>query len=76
MGFGGISIPQLLIILVIIVAIFGTRKLRNMGGDLGRAVKDFKDAVQDGEDAQQQLHSSKDNTPTSTTTQQNEEDKA
>lgn len=45
----GISIWQLLIVLVIIMLIFGTKKLRNMGGDLGSAVKGFKDAVKDGE---------------------------
>lgn len=45
----GISIWQLLIVLVIIMLIFGTKKLRNMGGDLGGAVKGFKDAVKDGE---------------------------
>ena len=47
----GISIWQLLIVLVIIMLIFGTKKLRNIGGDLGGAVKGFKDAVKDGEKA-------------------------
>lgn len=47
MGFGGISIWQLLIILVIVVLIFGTKKLRGMGGDLGSAIKSFKKAVKD-----------------------------
>jgi sec-independent protein translocase protein TatA len=47
----GISIWQLLIILVIIMLIFGTKKLRNIGGDLGGAVKGFKDAVKEGEKA-------------------------
>lgn len=42
---GGISIWQLLIILAIIVLLFGTKKLRNIGGDLGSAVKGFKKAV-------------------------------
>ena len=50
MGFGGISVWQLLIILVIVVLIFGTKKLRGMGGDLGSAIKSFKKAVKD-EDA-------------------------
>lgn len=50
MGFGGISIWQLLIILAIIVLIFGTKKLRNVGGDLGSAVKSFKSAVKDGDE--------------------------
>ncbi len=44
---GGISIWQLLIILVIIILLFGTKKLRNMGGDLGSALKSFKKAVSD-----------------------------
>jgi sec-independent protein translocase protein TatA len=47
MGFGGISIWQLLIVLVIVVLIFGTKKLRGMGGDLGSAIKSFKKAVKD-----------------------------
>jgi sec-independent protein translocase protein TatA len=50
MGMGGISIWQLLIILVIIVLLFGTRKLRNLGGDLGSALKNFKDAMRQGEE--------------------------
>lgn len=41
----GISIWQLLIVLVIVVMIFGTKKLRNMGSDLGGAVKGFKKAL-------------------------------
>ena len=49
MGFGGISIWQLLIILAIIVLLFGTKKLRGIGGDLGNAVKGFKKAVSDDE---------------------------
>ncbi len=47
MGFGGISVWQLLIVLVIVVLIFGTKKLRGMGGDLGSAVKSFKKAVKE-----------------------------
>ncbi|WP_227369036.1 Sec-independent protein translocase subunit TatA [Halomonas sp. M20] len=42
---GGISIWQLLIVLGIIILIFGTKKLRNVGGDLGGAVKGFKKAM-------------------------------
>ncbi|UAA38725.1 Sec-independent protein translocase subunit TatA [Paraneptunicella aestuarii] len=42
---GGISIWQLLIIFVIVVLLFGTKKLRTLGGDLGSAVKGFKKAV-------------------------------
>ncbi|MFM2486007.1 Sec-independent protein translocase subunit TatA [Celerinatantimonas yamalensis] len=44
---GGISIWQLLIIAVIVVLLFGTKRLRGMGGDLGQAVKGFKDAMSD-----------------------------
>ena len=47
MGFGGISIWQLLIILVIVLMVFGTKKLRNMGGDLGTAIKGFKKSVKE-----------------------------
>jgi len=47
MGLGGISIWQLLIILVIVALIFGTKKLRGIGGDLGGAVKGFKNALND-----------------------------
>ncbi len=46
----GISPWQLLIVLLIIVLIFGTKKLRNIGGDIGSAVKNFKKSVkEDGE---------------------------
>jgi sec-independent protein translocase protein TatA len=44
---GGISIWQLLIIALIIVLLFGTKKLRSLGGDLGSAVKGFKKAIGD-----------------------------
>jgi sec-independent protein translocase protein TatA len=44
---GGISIWQLLIVAVIVVLLFGTKKLRNLGGDLGSAVKGFKNAMTD-----------------------------
>ena len=47
MGLGGISIWQLLIILVIIVMLFGTKKLRNLGADLGGALKGFKTAMKE-----------------------------
>lgn len=44
----GISVTQLLIILVIVVVLFGTKRLRNLGGDLGGAIKGFKSAIKDG----------------------------
>ncbi len=52
--FSGISIWQLLILLAIVVLLFGTKKLRNIGGDLGGAVKGFKSAMKDGEEEQDQ----------------------
>ena len=45
----GISIWQLLIILVIVLLLFGAKRLRNVGGDLGQAVKGFKDSMKDDE---------------------------
>jgi len=44
---GGISVTQLIIVAVIILLLFGTKKLRNVGGDLGAAVKGFKKAMSD-----------------------------
>jgi sec-independent protein translocase protein TatA len=52
MGIGGISIWQLLIILAIVVMLFGTKRLRTMGSDLGSAVKGFRKSMSD-DDAQQ-----------------------
>ena len=46
----GISIWQLLIVLVIVLLLFGTKKLRNMGGDLGAAIRNFRGAVKEGGD--------------------------
>jgi len=47
MGIGGISIWQLLILLAIVVLVFGTKRLRNMGGDLGAAIKGFRKGMED-----------------------------
>ena len=44
----GLSTTHLIIFLVIIVLIFGTKKLKNIGSDLGGAVKGFKDGMRDG----------------------------
>jgi sec-independent protein translocase protein TatA len=46
MGIGGISIWQLLIIFAIVIVIFGTGKLKSIGGDLGGAIKGFKKAME------------------------------
>jgi len=45
----GIGIKELLVILVIVIVLFGTKKLRNLGSDLGGAIKSFRSAVKDGE---------------------------
>ncbi|NDH40109.1 MAG: twin-arginine translocase TatA/TatE family subunit [Gammaproteobacteria bacterium] len=45
MGLGGISIWQLLIILAIVVMLFGTSRLRNIGSDLGSAIRGFRDSM-------------------------------
>jgi sec-independent protein translocase protein TatA len=47
MGMGGISVWQLLIVLVIVLLLFGTKKLRNLGSDLGGAVKGFRSTMKD-----------------------------
>jgi sec-independent protein translocase protein TatA len=48
----GISMWQLAIIAVIVVLLFGTKKLRNLGGDLGSAIKGFKSAMNDDNNAE------------------------
>ena len=47
---GGISIWQLLIILAIVVMLFGTSRLKNIGSDLGTAIKGFKSSIKDDAD--------------------------
>ncbi|MAY41522.1 MULTISPECIES: Sec-independent protein translocase subunit TatA [unclassified Neptuniibacter] len=54
MGLGGISIWQLLIVLAIIILIFGTKKFKNIGGDLGGAVKGFKKAMSEDADKKEE----------------------
>jgi sec-independent protein translocase protein TatA len=49
MGLGGLHIWHLLILLLIIVLLFGTKKLTNIGSDLGNAIKGFRKAMGDGE---------------------------
>jgi sec-independent protein translocase protein TatA len=67
MGLGGISIWQLLIVLVIVILLFGTKKIRSLGGDLGSAIKNFKKSMNDGEqqaeaDKENIVHQQKDET--------------
>jgi sec-independent protein translocase protein TatA len=47
MGLGGISIWELLVVLAIVVLIFGTKRLKSIGSDLGAAVKGFRGAMAD-----------------------------
>lgn len=49
----GISLWQLLIVLVIVIMLFGTKRIRSLGSDLGGAFKGFRDAVKDGEKSPQ-----------------------
>jgi sec-independent protein translocase protein TatA len=61
MGMGGISIWQLLIILVIVLLLFGTKRLKSLGSDLGNAIKGFRSAMSDSEkeeEAQKRLEES------------------
>ena len=44
---GGLSVWHWLIVLLVVILVFGTKKLGNMGGDIGKAVKGFKDRRQD-----------------------------
>lgn len=53
MGAGGINIWSLLIILAIVLLLFGTKRLRNMGGDIGSAVKNFKKAIKNEESSEE-----------------------
>lgn len=47
---GGLSVWHWLIVLLVVVLVFGTKKLGNMGGDIGKAVKGFKDGVRGDDD--------------------------
>jgi sec-independent protein translocase protein TatA len=49
MGIGGIGFGELLIILVVVMLIFGTKRLKTIGSDLGGAIKGFRSAMADGE---------------------------
>ena len=52
---GGLSIWHWLIVLLVVVLIFGTKKLRNMGSDLGGAVKDFKEGMRSEDETVKQI---------------------
>lgn len=61
MGIGGISIWQLLIVLAIVVMLFGTKRLRNLGSDLGEAIKGFRNSIGDKESDADPFEQNKDN---------------
>ncbi|MGY6274471.1 twin-arginine translocase TatA/TatE family subunit [Methylomonas sp. MgM2] len=44
----GVSMTQLLIVLVIVILVFGTKRLKNVGGDLGDAIRSFRNAMKEG----------------------------
>jgi sec-independent protein translocase protein TatA len=71
----GISIWQLLILLAVVILIFGTKKLKNIGGDLGSAIKGFKSAVKEGDDGNAQNKVTQDAEETSNTESVKKEDK-
>lgn len=50
MGLGGLSFQHLLVIFLIVIVIFGTGKLKNIGGDLGSAIKGFRKAMDNPEE--------------------------
>jgi sec-independent protein translocase protein TatA len=56
----GLSIPHLLVVLVIVVLVFGTKRLKNVGADLGDAIKGFRNAVKEGEEAKTLANQDKD----------------
>ena len=61
MGPSGIGIWQLLIVLLIVVLVFGTKRIKNIGSDLGGALKGFKTAIKDDE-AESDSEASEDST--------------
>lgn len=61
---GGISIWQLLIILLIVILVFGAKKIRGLGGDVGAAIKNFKQAVKEGDEEDEGDSSPKNDTKT------------
>lgn len=77
MGFSGISIWQLLIVLAIVVMLFGTKRLKTLGSDLGSMIKGFKNSMdsddatkKDADEAQKNLEQK--NAATGASTEKNE----
>jgi sec-independent protein translocase protein TatA len=57
MGFAGVSAWQLGIVLVIIILLFGTKRLRNVGSDVGSAIRSFRESMIDKKDSDQKMPS-------------------
>ena len=55
MGASGISVWQLLIVLLIVILIFGTKRMKNIGGDLGGAIKSFRKGMTEADKAKDEL---------------------
>ncbi len=51
MGIGNIGVPQLVILLVVVMLVFGTKKIRGLGADLGGAMRDFRKGMNETESA-------------------------
>jgi len=69
MGLGGISIWQLLIILVIVLLLFGTKRLTSIGSDLGNALKGFRSAMSDADKEEEPQRLEEKPSPASSTAQ-------
>ncbi len=61
MGIGNIGWFQILIVLLIVLLVFGTKKIRNLGGDLGGAIRDFRKSVNEDSDKEKEDSESADN---------------
>lgn len=55
MGIGGVSIGSLLVVLVIVMLLFGTKRLRTVGADLGGALSGFRKAIKEGDETREAL---------------------
>ena len=72
----GISIWQLVIVLGIVILLFGTKKLRNLGGDIGSAVKGFKSAIKESGGAEKDQIEEKENDTVDAKVKTEDKDKA
>jgi sec-independent protein translocase protein TatA len=71
----GMSVTQLLIILVIVIVLFGTKRLKNLGTDLGGAIRGFRSAMKEGADEHQITEKKSDSVEEKSETQIKEESK-